>query len=437
MVTISESTHGILYSSRCEAVLTDAETAPKQPLPAVEADDRDYFYYPWGTDNLYPQTVAKKAWGSDQIPALLDWKIKALVSGGLIYGNLQFDENGNEKLVPFSDPDIDAFMFQSALKRFSREAASDYYWFNQVFSELILNEQRTKIATITVQEASFCRFAVQNERTGNIPFVYLFANWEKAPSERETHKIPLLDPYWDPAMSIKNRPETRFMYATAFPTPGKIYYQDAAWHALFNSGWLDIEKAIPEFKRNLMKKQISIKFQIKVPKDYWPSKYPLWDTYSTDERIQKKKDELAAFDDFLAGEKNAGKSFITEYTVNLDGKMHEGWIITPIQDPIKDGAYIEDSQEASAHIMRALSVDPTLVGQGPGRNHGSSGSGSDKRVARDIYLLNAKADQDVILEPLDVVSEFNGWKQKYPNLCWWFRNYMIATLNQINPQNRL
>ncbi len=434
---ITESSNGVLYSTRSQAVLTDVDRAPKAPVPTVEKDNRDQYYYPWGSDNLYPQSVVKKAWGSDQIPALIDWKIKALISGGLIYGNLEFDENGNEKLVPFSDPDIDAFMFQSALKRFSREAASDYYWFNQVFSELILNDSRSRVATITVQEASFCRYALQNESTGVIPSVFIFANWDKSPSKKEVSEVPLLDPYWDPSMTMRNKTGVRFMYASAFPTPGKIYYQDAAWHALFNSGWLDIEKAIPEFKKNLMKKQISIKFQIKVPKDYWPGKYPLWDTYTAEQRIEKKKDELNAFDDFLAGEKNAGKSFITEYTMNLDGKMHEGWIIVPIQDPIKDGAYIEDSQEASAHIMRALGVDPTLVGQGPGRNQGSSGSGSDKRVARDIYLLNAKADQDVILEPLDIVSQFNGWKEKHPRLTWWFRNYMIATLNQISPQNRL
>jgi hypothetical protein len=78
------------------------------------------------------------------------------------------------------------------------------------------------------------------------------------------------------------------------------------------------------------------------------------------------------------------------------------------------------------------------VGQGPGRNSQSAGSGSDKRVAREIYLLNAKVDQDIILEPLNaVVNPFNGWKKRYPRMTWWFRNYFLATQNQVSPDNRI
>lgn len=428
--------NGILYSSTSGTVML-SEAAPKAPAPTVHEDDRSNYYFPWGSDNLHPQNVVQKAWESDQIPSLLDWKIKALISGGLIYGNLEFDENGTEKLVPFDDPEISRFAFQSALKRYSREAASDYYWLNHIFAEMILSGDRSKVATITIQEASFMRFALQHETTGIIPEVYLSANWHKMPSKEKVQAIPLLDPYWDPAMTMRNAKGHRFVYTNAFPSPGKVYYQDAPWHALFNSGWLDIEKAIPEFKKSLMKNQISIKFHVMVPRDYWPSKYADWDSKTAEEKVTLKKAELTAFDSFLKGEKNAGKSFMTEYETNLDGKINNGWEIKAIQDPMKDGAYIEDSQEAGAHIMRALGLDPTLVGNGPGRNNGSAGSGSDKRVARDIYLLNAKADMDVILEPLDVASEYNGWKEKYPKLTWWFRNYMIATLNQVSPQNRL
>lgn len=435
-MSIVES-NGILYSTTSNAVMLSEYKPKLEPAVTVPEDDRNYYYFPWGADNLLPQKIVQESYGSDQIPALIDWKIKALVSGGLIYGNLEFDENGNEKLVPFNDPEISAFMFQSAMKRFSRESASDYYWFNNTFSELILTGDRTKVATITNQEATFCRFALQNANTGIVPEVFISANWHKSPNEGDVAKVPLIDPYYDPALSMRNSKGFRFIYASSFPSPGKVYYQDAPWHALFNSGWLDIEKAIPAFKKALMKNQIAIKFHIKVPSSYWEQKYSDWDEKTPEQKIQIKKDELNAFDNFLVGEKNAGKSFLTQYENNHEGKPMSGWIIDPIHDPMKDGAYIEDSQEASSHIMRALSLDPTLVGEGPGRNRQSSGSGSDKRVARDIYLLNAKADQDVILEPLDVVSEYNGWKAKHPKLTWWFRNYMIATLNQVSPQNRL
>lgn len=431
----------VLYSGTHQfAYLLDAgegAARPQAPSKAVREDQSGQWYMSWGDDNLWPQYTVEQSSKSDQIAPLINWKVKALISGGLIYGHLKFDAKGNELLVPFEDSEIDDFIAKTNLPRYAREATSDYFWFNNIFPEIILSGDRSKVATITVQEASYCRYAPQSKQTGLAPFVFISANWDKSPSESDVARVPLIDPYYDPAETMRNANGFRFIYACSFPSPGKFYYQDADWHNLFKSGWLDIEAAVPQTKKAIQKNQALIKFHIKVPRSYWAEKYKDWEDYSPEQKKALKKTELDAFNDFLTGEKNAGKSFMSEYEVTLEGTKFQGWIIEPIADPLKDGAYIEDSQEASAHIMRALSLDPTLVGAGPGKSQGSSGSGSDKRVARNIWLLNAKADADVILEPLMMLSRYNGWTKKYPKMVWWFRNYHIATMNQVEPENRL
>lgn len=233
---------------------------PKSPSPAVRDDVSGKWYMPWGDDNLWPQFVVEESSKSDQIASLISWKVKTLISGGLIYGNLEFDDQGNERLVPFYDEEITRFMKASALKRYQREAASDYYWFNNFFPEIILSNDRSKVASITVQEATYSRYAPQDKTTGLSPFVFVSANWDKSPSIDDVAKIPLIDPYYDPAETLRNAKGFRFMYTCSFPSPGKFFYQDADWHGIFKSGWLEIEVAVPKSKLAILKNQVSIKY---------------------------------------------------------------------------------------------------------------------------------------------------------------------------------
>ncbi|MNH20583.1 hypothetical protein D3C79_803600 [compost metagenome] len=120
---------------------------------------------------------------------------------------------------------------------------------------------------------------------------------------------------------------------------------------------------------------------------------------------------------------------MSEYATSASGEKMHGWEIIPIEDKLKEGAYIEDSQEASAHLMRAMGLDATLVGAGPGRNMGA-GSGSDKRIAFNIYVALLQPYRDVILEPLNFISDYNGWTERIEGLTWRFREAKLETLDK-------
>lgn len=81
--------------------------------------------------------------------------------------------------------------------------------------------------------------------------------------------------------------------------------------------------------------------------------------------------------------------------------------------------------------MRAVGVDPTLVGDGPGKKMGG-GSGSDKRIAFNIYVALLQAYRDVILEPLYFIAEYNGWRKKYKGLKFKTVEVELQTLDQGN-----
>ncbi len=112
----------------------------------------------------------------------------------------------------------------------------------------------------------------------------------------------------------------------------------------------------------------------------------------------------------MAGTDGAGKSIMT---ITMPDPQNPGntikvFTVTAVDDKIKSGLYIEDSQEASSHIYTALQVDPTLSGISPGKQMGA-GSGSDKRVAFNVFSALHKFHRDLLLEVLNLVRDYNGW----------------------------
>jgi hypothetical protein len=136
----------------------------------------------------------------------------------------------------------------------------------------------------------------------------------------------------------------------------------------------------------------------------------------------------------MVGAEKAGNSLMYTKKDDTPAQKFEGWKIEAVDDKLKEGVYIEDSQEADMHIFKNMQVDPTLFGAGAGKGQASAGSGSDKRVSWNNYIIQTKPHQDLILKPLHFISNFNGWQERLAKadnqkLVFWFKNYMIARLD--------
>jgi hypothetical protein len=392
----------------------------------------------WGESNDLPKQIIADVEANPELASTLHWSAKALIAGGLVYGYVETDPaTGKEVMQVKKDPEVEAWLRRTNINLFLRQITKDFYVLWHGFAELMLNAAGDKVAAIACQDTSYCRFGLQDEK-GRIKYGYLCANWERATSaEAEgVTKFPLLDPNYDVQTQLELGGKNRYLYPISGTATGRTYYQPAPWHSLRTSGWLELANAIPRFKKALLKNQFTIKYHIQIPDWYWSAKYPDWDREPTLKR-QRVQDELDAFNKKMAGEDGAGNSIMTTFKTDGMGKAYDGWKITPIDDKLQDGKYIEDSQEACSHIFFGVGVDPTLIGAAPGKGMGS-GSGSDKRVAQNIWILNSKPEQDTILQPVEAAFHFNQFGKTKDRPCYdvWFRNYLVSTLDAGKPADK-
>lgn len=404
--------------------------APRSPKPETDKTDVAEVAS-WGDQNDFPQQIITLAEKSTELPALLDWKARAL-QGREVKAFQPVYDSVEKKWVDqeINDLEIKEFLNHRTFKRYMREAANDFFWFWNVFPELIKNVAGDKIVYLGTQDASFCRWGKMNDK-GLIKNCYVSSNWPIAKIEdKSTIEFKVIDPYsFNAVDDLRESKTNQVIYPISYPSPGKSYYQLSAWDGFRTSGWADIAAEIPKFKKAIMQFQVTIKYMICIPLNYWPARYPDWENLNEDEKNDLRKAKLNEINSTLAGTANAGKSIMVDVGVDREGRELPGWKIIPIEDKLKEGAYLEDSQEASQHLMRALAVDPTLVGNGPGRGK-DAGSGSDKRIAFNIYVALQQPYRDVILEPLYFIAEYNGWQKKYPGINFKFEELQLETLDK-------
>ncbi|RSK44708.1 hypothetical protein [Hymenobacter perfusus] len=382
--------------------------APSSPVEQGQSGDVAL----WGEANDFPQQVLKSLESNTILPSVLEWKTRAVYGGGVVYGRVtDYDAGGNEVFKRERLPDVEAFFRRSNIARYAYEGLQNLFTYAQSYPELIQSLNKQKITTLTTQDTAFCRYSVPKAGQAVPDLVHISANWPDAKLGDEfTTSVPVLDPYYDPVEALKA--DTRgfkYVYPLALPSPGKALYQLASWNSIRRSGWLDVAQSIPEFKAAMFKNQLSIKYLIEAHEGYWKWKYPDWDTKVTEERRRIISDELSEFEKTMTGVAGAGKSILSlTITDPRTGEPISAFKVTAIDDKIKSGLHIEDSQEASSHIYTALSVDPTLVGISPGKGMGA-GSGSDKRIAFNNFISTHRFHQDLILEPLYLIRDYNGW----------------------------
>jgi hypothetical protein len=380
----------------------------------------------WGPNNDYPQKVIKAVQGTFMGEAL-DKKIRFLLSNKLYWAYYEgTNADGTDILrgTKWDDP-WNRFIHNVAFKRYLRESASDFYWFFNVFPELLVSVDRSQIISIATQEAAFCRWKL-NQDKNMIDKCVINSDWVEHKPDYNI-EVATIDKYEIGAVDkLRNSSVYKFIYPLSYPTPGKTYYQLAHWHSVIENGWMDVAKAIPLFKKELMKDQITLKYHIAVPSWWWSWKYPGFESFTQEKRTELITEELNSLNKFLTSKESQGGVLMTTYLFDQPNtKQYAEWKITPIDDKIKDGKYIEDSQEASSHLLYAAGLDQALFGQGPGKGMGS-GSGSDARVAFNIYMATIEPHLDFILEPLYFIKDYNRWPA---NLVLRWTKPFIETLN--------
>jgi hypothetical protein len=428
--------HTIVHIPQIEAVVLASLSEPSsQTTETIEnsptTDLKEWHF--WGVNDSYPNEVYEQCSTNSIIPSTINWKSRTLRSGGVRYGIISgYKPDGTEIFEPIEHSEIEEFLEHNDIELYFEEALSDLIWFAHAYAELGIQKDRKKISSIVAQEATFCRLAKQDKTTGKISKVYIDANFKSKKTASKVKSVALVNPYWDPVGNTRKGKEDKVIYPISIGSPGKVYYQVPDWHSILNDNWLDVANQIPKFKSYLMKNQMSIKYVIHVPESWWEWKYPGFNSsnkYSKEERQKIMKEEMTRFNNLITGVENTGKSIVLTFKSDVNKNEYTKWEIKALESGKNSGEYMEESQEASSHILYALGVDGTLIGSTPGKSIGA-GSGSDKRVAWNIFIINNKPLQDKLLKPLDFITKYNNWKSDTgKKIVWRFNNYLIATLD--------
>jgi hypothetical protein len=376
----------------------------------------------WGASNAFPQKASEHIRRSTIIPRALDDIASLWVGGGLIATDGTSED-------PIPDLDIRTFLASRATKKYLFDAAKSIATWRLGFAELIVSRNRNLITTVECKKTPYCRWGRMNQQ-GLLDTVYMSANWPNATeNDQETSSRPALNPNApDLAEWVRTQSGFNFFYPVMFQNDDTSYYPVTPWDSARSSGWLDVLEAIPNYKKQAMLNQMTLRYHIEVDQEYWPNVYAdRWEQGDFEARKAIRQQFLDDLINKLTGVDNANRAVLTDMWNDASGKP-TGVKITVLDDPHLEGKYNDDYSEGASHLLYSLGVDPTLFGFSSGKEGGRSG-GSDKREAFWIFLSKSKPFRDRIIEPIEFIAEYNGWKTRYPNLQLRFIDTLLTTLD--------
>jgi hypothetical protein len=435
-----------------------------EPLP-IQVNKNTVKIIPWGSNNNLPQQIIAKVNPSEVLSNGLYFNMYAGYGDGLLPCYYMY-ENGKKNVKPYECLGEDLLQQIAAhperkeelqkrydiwektwtsFQEFSENNDMNYYisetfidinYYYLAFVEIILSLDY-KILSLTSKETSFCRFEQANDK-GVIENVVFSSKWseERAPKEKDNQIIPLLDPRATirdlkrrigvaPREDGEKRKEKvyRYFIPIILPSPGKTYYPRTPWYSVFESGWYDINLNIPVLKKAILENQMTIKYHVELSVDYFERIFREEKITDLDKKKARVKTEFQNMNDFLSNAENSGKSVVSfvEYFPDFVKNYMK---ITPLENPMKGGEFIEDSEEASNIMHYALGVHPSIVGSSPGKNKTINGT-----EARELFLIKQslmKPLRDYVLKPLYVVKAINEWD---PALQFTIPNMQLTTLD--------
>ena len=424
-IVIGVNGNAFLKGAQAAVTITNKNIFANPDADPLELfDDKYRGVVPWGEDNDLPEKIQAEIEKSPVASRGLLFNIELAYGQGL--KPVIFDKEDKTKYKTVDNAEIIKFFEDNDIDLYILEQLTDLFHFYNCFPEIILNnESNPKIVELSSKEAYFSRYEEMNDK-GIIEHHFYSAQWsgdKEQADDENTDFTPVLNarkPLKDLRNRVENNPadktgnkNKRFIIPINFPSPGKFYYQKAPWYSIIESGWLEFAGQIPDFKKSLMQNQMVIKYHVELSEEYFPTIFAAENITEDKARKDRIKKEYKAINDYLTDTKNAGKAVIS-YTKKFPGQkgmeIEKMMKITPIENNIKGGEFIEDSEEVSNIILFALGVHPGIIGASLGKN--KSISGTEARELFTIKQAMLKPIRDRILKPLYLIRDFNGWPKE-------------------------
>jgi hypothetical protein len=476
---MSESKSAVFFS----AANTSAGTYPGKAggkgtaLPVVKLQNILNVAY-WGEDNRFPQNIEQQMAYCGIGKSALDWKTRALYGNGIIPGRVVdlADEGKTEVFEPIKPGSkegkiVNRTIDSSQMMRFFLEYLQDWCWFSNCFPEIIFSKDAKSITGFVHQESCDSRFQQMNKQA-EIKKVYLSKLWgangdqyakfdpkkrvrglvesRTEPTEIDNEFVKSLDcidmynaleSTTDIAQNLRNRRGLgKFKSAILpvnYPSVNKTYYQVPYWDGARLSGWVEIASKVPSIIKTMYNNAFQIKYLIQIPETYFEKLYTKekWNGLKGTEKTKIRKELLQKMDEFLRGTENAYKSFLNVFDWDPVTKSEYGLIkIEQIENKSTIEGDLLTGSAAELQILGAMQVHPTLFGAGAMASGAQRTGGSDQREAFLIYNSGLNLERKVLLEPLNLMRDFNrevgGMEEWAEDITFRFRDTVLTTLDK-------
>lgn len=395
----------------------------------------NYRVAPWGPDNDLPNKLLAKIGKNDIVSSNLYFKKN--VSFGLgpkLIRALAWEKG---RMVDFeevtSGKEFD-FFERNDIPLFMDSQLTDMHTFWNTWALLQYDKNSRDIFTIRHRDAVFSRWGMQDRR-GEINFHYYCAGWDRQPGSKDYPIVctRALDEFNAVKELEMYAADKRDLVLSAYmPSPGHPYYSRPSWYSIFGSGWFDHSTMVPQLKKAILKNQLGVKYIIYISPDYFEDIFKKEGIDKTDrakvkERIDKEKQ---AFSDYLSGENNANKAILSlkKMLPSASGNaVEQKWIeIVPVQNDLKGGEYIDDTESTANIICYAMGVHSALIGATPGKNSNSLGGSN----ARELYMIQQALMKPIVdrcMRSLKIIKQYNKWDK---DIYITIPEYIFTTLDQ-------
>jgi hypothetical protein len=409
-----------------KSVPEDAKKSKDLWDPEMATNTQDWI--PWGdNDNFVDQLLAKLS--------LLGVGRSALSTNADLHYGLgvkwwkdEYTEAGKRvsKLIKFDDwvrlerdENIEIEIAQAV------DSCEHFYI---AFVQFMWNKGKTQINWVRTLNTPFVRLHKQKP-DGSINKIRYSAKYPETPMANEYQDIDIYSFYHK---GVDPREFDTFVMPITYGSWGKLFYPEPDYYAVFRNKWVDIAIGVPALINAIYENFATLKYHIKIPKEYFFSKYKDWDQRTEEQQISIFEEEQTKMNSFLTGKENAGKAFITIYSIDENGQEIPGWVIEPIKNYLEATAELPNNSAANSEILFAMSLDPSLLGFGIPGGKDLSGSGSDKRQARSNKVANLKRERLVTLQIAKMIGKLNGYYTQEPEA---YPDYMSSDTSQTLDEN--
>ena len=133
-------------------------------------------------------------------------------------------------------------------------------------------------------------------------------------------------------------------------------------------------------------------------------------------------------DKFLTGEESAFKSFVSFYKIDPYKGGDMGQVkITTIKDESTIDKELLTGSAADIQFLVSAGIHPTLFGAGTIGTGQQRSGGSDIREAFLVYNASLKLERKVMLAPLYLTRDYNGWDK---DIQFRIQETVLTTLDQ-------